>query len=265
MSNAYLPPVLENTTDKNDALDWSTLPNEKCDLNYRPLKARPSLIHLRTVGFLLVVAFASLPIVLVLHRYTGSAFTTASGCVLSTLIGAIVALVFQQLKLSLKQVALAFFGPTLLWLLIIAMPCHQSAAASVLIFAVFGLPTIFWFADSIATHAVHWMSARYKNDHATMLAWRKDWDNRFVGIADRPARCTDLRESDKALHQGVLATRAAYRNGVLWFPILVLISSIARSRNTGGQAALHNGILRRLRPVCRTFRWKHDPGHSVPR
>ena len=226
MSDTYMPPVLENTTDRNDALDWNTLPNEKCDLNYRPLKARPPLIHLRTAGLLMLIPFVSLPIVYVLHRYTGTTFATASGFVLSTLIGAILALVFQQMGFSLKQIALAFFGPTLLWLLIIAMPFHRHAAASVLIFAVFGLPTIFCYADAIATHAVHWMSAHYKNDHATMLAWRKDWDDRFVGMVDRPTRRTDLRESDKTVHEGVLATRAAYRNGVLWFPILFLISTV---------------------------------------
>ena len=110
MSNTYVPPVLEATTDKNDALDWNTLPNEKCDLNYRPLKARPPLIHLRTVGVLMLISFVSLPTVYVLHRYTGTAFATASGFVVSMLIGAILALVFQQLGFSLKQIVLGFFG-----------------------------------------------------------------------------------------------------------------------------------------------------------
>lgn len=67
MSSTYVPPVLENTTDKNDALDWNTLPNERCDLNYRPLKARPPWTHLRTVGLLLLVPFIALPTVLVLQ------------------------------------------------------------------------------------------------------------------------------------------------------------------------------------------------------
>lgn len=227
MSSTYVPPVLENTTDKNDALDWNTLPNERCDLNYRPLKARPPWIQLRTVGLLLLVPFIALPTVLVLQLYSGTTFATSTGFILSILIGAVAAIACLQVRLSLKQVGLAFVGPSLLWLLMVAMPFHRFPAASVLIFLAFGLPTVFWFADAVATHAVHWMSAHYKNDHATMLAWRKDWESRFVGIADRSPRRPDLRETDKALHGGVLATRSAYRYGFLSVLGLVLLSSIS--------------------------------------
>jgi hypothetical protein len=227
MSSTYLPPVVENTTDKNDALDWNTLPNEQCDLNYRPLKARPSWIHLRTLGLLWLISFVALPSVLMLQLYGGAAFTSSTAFVVSAVIGATMALIFHQRGFSLKSVGLAFLGPTLLWLLFVVMPYHRFTAASVLIFIAFGLPTVFWYADAIATHAVHWMSAHYKIDHAAMLSWRKDWASRFVGIVDRPPCRPDLRESDKALHESVLATRAAYRNSILWLPAIVLVSSIA--------------------------------------
>ena len=227
MSNAYLPPVLENTTDKNDALDWNTLPNEKCDLNYRPLKARPAFINLRTAGLFLLVPFISLPGTLVLQHYTGTAFSTSTGLVLSILMGSLVALISSQIRLPASQVVLGFFAPAMLWLLIIAMPFHRFIAASILILVVFGLPALCWFADAVATHAVHWMTAHYKIDHATMLAWRKDWEKRFVGIANRSPRRPDLREPDMALHKTVNATRASYRNGFLILPVLVLFSTTA--------------------------------------
>ncbi len=234
MSNAYVPPVLENTTDKNDALDWNSLPNEKCDLNYRPLKARPAWISLRTAGLLLLVPFVGLPSVLVLQHYTGTAYATTPGFVLSLLAGSILALVFHQLRFSSAHLVLGLLAPTMLWLLVIAMPSHRFAAASVLILVVFGLPAIFWFADSAATHAVYWMTAHYQIDHATMLAWRRDWERRFLGIADRGPRRGDLRESDKVLHRAVQATRSAYRNGLFLLPVLVLISTIAVLRILAG-------------------------------
>ncbi len=222
----YIPPVLETTTEKDDALDWENIPEERCDLNYRSLAPRPSYVSAQTVGVTALVSLVCFPIAVGLQRQIGEHFASTPIFVFLMLIGCGGALVCHLQDFPLRLVLACLIAPAAAWTLVVVAPFHKEASASLLIFMAFAIPALFWFSDAVATHAVYWMSAHYKNDHATMLGWREDWSKRFSEIADRPPRRNDMPPAKAELHRAVMTTRAAYRNGLLWLPLVIVVPGV---------------------------------------
>jgi hypothetical protein len=222
----YIAPVLEKTTQRDDALDHKTIPNERCDLNYRSRTARPAGAHLWSAIFGLAIPLAALPVIYLFQHPIGPAFTSHVVFLLFALVGIAIGLLTYQLEGSVRSMLLAAFIPIAIWLLAVIAPMQKDPACALLIMLVVAAPILLWLADAVATHAVYWMSAFYKIDHATMLAWREDWKDRFSGIPDRLPRRNDLMAWQHELHEAVMAARAGYRNGIVWLAIALAVPGV---------------------------------------
>ena len=226
MSRDYIAPVLEKTTTRDEALDWKTLPIERCDLNYRPLKPRPEGAHALSLLFLVGIPLAALPIVYLFQQQVGLAFTSLIVFSLFALFGLLVGLLMYQLDGSIRSMLCAALAPIAIWTIAVIAPLQQDPVGALLIMLVVAGPILLWFSDAVATHAVYWMSAHPRNDHATMLAWREDWDNRLVGIADREPWRSDLMAWQHEMHDAAMAARAGYQNGIMWLAITLMVPGL---------------------------------------
>lgn len=227
MSASYRPPVLEKVTDKVDALDWSALPDEPCDLNYRSTKALPRSAAPRTLLGLVLVPVLALPPLLLLRDGLPTALTSrfaVTVCLLAS-VGLFLALTLR--KHSARRALPVALGPIFVWLLFRSMPLHVAPAFSVLLLMALALPLVVWLGDAVATHGVHWMSAHPQIDHATMMSWRADWRQRFGHLSARLPRRADLPATERILHDRVLKARRTYGRGFVWFVLTISLTGAA--------------------------------------
>ncbi len=223
----YRPPVLENVADKHDALDWSTLPDELCDLNYRSTTALPRTAAAQTLFALMLVPVLTLPIIFLIERWLSTACASWFGASAALLLTAGIVVTQILRKQTARRIVPLAILPLIVWLLIISMPLHAAPALSVLLLLVFAVPLVAWLADTVATHGVYWMSAHLRIDHAAMLAWRADWCHRFRNLPVRQPRRDDVTAEERLLHERVLKVRRNYRGGFLCYLVGLLLTGAA--------------------------------------
>lgn len=237
MKSVYHPPVMENLANKQDALDWDTLPLGECDLNYRPSTGHPENMGLFSWGIIVVVAALSVPFAAVLPQILAPAFSSQGAFVAFLLLGAVAALGFLVFKairpdpkeserLKLERAAWILLVPTLFWIVLVSSQWHSLTAGSVLLYCALAVPMLVWLADSVATHALYWMSANPQIDHAAMLGWRTDWSNRWGEIPARKPSRVDLNPGQQTRHAWVLGKQTFYRQGPLWLALSIVVPSI---------------------------------------
>src|SRR5207249_2582063 len=140
MSLDYLAPVLERTTDRDDALDWKTLPIERCDLNYRSRTARPEGAQLSSAFLLLGIPLAALPIIFLFQKYLGPAFTSPVVFSLFALVGLLIGLLMYQMDGSIRSMLFGALAPLGVWTLAVIAPLQHDAVGALLIMLVVAGP-----------------------------------------------------------------------------------------------------------------------------
>ena len=84
-------------------------------------------------------------------------------------------------------------------------------------------------ADSIATHAVYWMTASPLADMCVLRSWRDDWCRRFFSQAKYSLALSEDTHVEQHRYEAALAARSVYALGFVWvaaaltFPVVVVL------------------------------------------
>jgi hypothetical protein len=219
----YLAPEQEPFLPRDADIDLEDMPPGQGDLNFRPPLVLPANQAFWTVSDLLLAGFFAVPCGLLsrdvfgqylLNEYLFLALMLVAG------LSGLVQLLRPRGENSTESRMLAWYIiPLLLWATL-ALPALATTWTGALAYVVLLPLTItILMADQVATHGVWWMTANPRLDLATLLAWRKDWQQRYSGPPDRPPRLNQLDQNVQELHQAVQHAKQDYRRG----PFLVAV------------------------------------------
>jgi hypothetical protein len=229
----------ENVKHRTDVLNWDRLPNITCDMNYRSPAALSPPRGSFAIGWLGFASLVSLLVTYACQHVLAWLLATPQCLMVAIMIGSASLLIRVHLwpnlpsakslrhrPVTLIAALLILFMPAYLWLIVVLQWPVDAIPAAILYAVFLATPVVFFAADQIATHAIYYMSANPRIDHATMQAWRNDWHRRFSPLPDRPPRRSNLLPQHTELHKIVMRVRRSYWTGVLWLPCTFLASGL---------------------------------------
>ena len=181
-----------------DDVDWKNIPEEKWEMNFRPLRqlTDESEFFSRMISVATVFAAASMVMIAVLNAMCPFLFRNSETLVLILFSAAI--LYFRALKKPNQETGIMLFCTLVLLLvisnlgLIFANGHRNEFYLSVFITVV--IPLFLYFLDRVGCVHVHWLTASPMMDKATMVMLRESWHQRFGRGLFVPARaCSKKR------------------------------------------------------------------------
>jgi hypothetical protein len=226
-------PVPETVKHKTDNLEWESIPDGDYQLEFRlhtPIPWRATVrCAVTTVGIALISPYLAWIVEYhIAHHLQHGGY--AAGCLA---IGVVLATwkynkpspPFDQ-YFPFRTLGL-LVGPLAIWAAL-AMSNRLSTLAGGFSYAVLlAFPCMFAAADSIATHAIYWMTANLRVDHSTMVSWRKDWRFRFIA-GPRLLFSTEATadETSRKQFDAVWQARLTYAAGILWLAAAIILPQV---------------------------------------
>ena len=185
-----------------DDVDWKNIPEEKWEMNFRPLRqlTAESEFFSRMISVATVFAAASMVMIAVLNAMCPFLFRNSETLVFILFSAAI--LYFRALKNPNQETGIMLFCTLVLLLvisnlgLIFANGYRDEFYLTVFIAVV--IPLVLYFLDRVGCIYIHWLTASPMMDRATMVLLRKTWRQRFGRGLFVPAKaCSKKRVGDE--------------------------------------------------------------------
>ena len=185
-----------------DDVDWKNIPEDKWEMNFRPLRqlTAESEFFSRMISVATVFAAASMVMIAVLNAMCPFLFRNSETLVFILFSAAI--LYFRALKNPNQETGIMLFCTLVLLLvisnlgLIFANGYRDEFYLTVFIAVV--IPLVLYFLDRVGCIYIHWLTASPMMDRATMVLLRKTWRQRFGRGLFVPAKaCSKKRVGDE--------------------------------------------------------------------
>jgi len=250
-------PVEETVAHKTDVLDWSQVAAECCDLEFRP-NARFGFGTTTMVLAQLAIQMALVSLAAwAVSRSVGLSITPLLDrgelAALSVAIGVAWAIVAEARRRidpeddqspAIEPATLAkAFLPVLSWQAVTLTAKLDQLAVAFLYYPMVTLPVAVLVFDRLATHAVHWMTASPRTDHAAKIAGRDLWASRVLGRSGNRNRQASGVEADanSSLLEAQQTTHG-YRWGFLWILQAFLVPAVIVIFTNSGATAPTVGL-----------------------
>ena len=181
--SSYIPPVQEPVQERGDDLDWTSLPQEPADLNFRPSLAGSAAAQWWILAIMLLTSFLSIPFGMVCRLFGHNLLSTVF-FVIAFLIACCRGLARVRSpgddeSARLREIFGSFAFPLQLWAMIALAGQTYTLAWALAYLLILAMPLAFHAIDQFSTHTVHWFSANPTVSLATLNQWRKAWAGRF--------------------------------------------------------------------------------------
>lgn len=180
--STWQEPEAPATLPKDEVLDASKFPTTPSDLDFRPTASMTSLAKCRTAGWILLAAFFSIPASIIVAGGFRPLILDRTAFMATVTVACLLGLwrAYSSLSSSDREPCLWFLGPIGTWGVLAFICSPGSFGWSFLFLVLAGAPFLVLAADSIATHAVFWMSANPLNEFPVRDTVRSQWSERLL-------------------------------------------------------------------------------------